>query len=359
MSLINKMLQDLDARGKARSEEMPHEIQPVPRGGAPMPALRVAAIAAAVMVLAMGATAWYVLPLKGKTYDVQPLPPSQPVPQAPVTVAEVAPPAAPAAATEPVAADTAPAATASTGDTAAAPATTSKPPRTASAHRGAAKPAAGTRLPATPRAVTPAASGPALAGEGRIETSNQASENAYRRALGSLQDGRVSEAIAGLQAVLRNNPKHEAARQTLVGLLIEAKREDEAMVQLQQALTLDPRQPAMAMLLARLQIERGQPGIDTLLRTLPYASGKGEYHAFLGGALQRQGRYREAADQYQTALRSAPDNAVWWMGLGLALQAEKRNAEAADALRRASSLGTLNPELQAFVERKLAQVSPQ
>jgi MSHA biogenesis protein MshN len=128
------------------------------------------------------------------------------------------------------------------------------------------------------------------------------------------------------------------------------------MTQLQQALNLDPRQPALAMLLARLQIERGKSGIDVLLRTLPYAGGNGDYQAFLGGALQRQGRLREAAEQYQTALRAAPNNAVWWMGLGIALQGDKRNAEAGDAFRQARALGTLSPELQAFVERRLAQL---
>jgi MSHA biogenesis protein MshN len=156
--------------------------------------------------------------------------------------------------------------------------------------------------------------------------------------------------------VLRASPRHEAARQTLVSLLIENNRGDEAMTQLQQALNLDPRQPALAMLLARLQIERGKSGIEALQRTLPYATGNGDYHAFLGGALQRQGRLHEAAEQYQTALRTSPGNAVWWMGLGIALQGDKRNAEAVEAFRQAKALGSLSPELQAFVERRLGQL---
>jgi MSHA biogenesis protein MshN len=207
--------------------------------------------------------------------------------------------------------------------------------------------------PAAAPAPAPAA---ASRNQGRVETESQRAENAYRRGLAALQDGRVSEAMAGLQAALRVNPRHEAARQTLVGLLIENKRGDEAMTQLQQALSLDPGQPALAMLLARLQIERGKSGIEALLRTLPYAAGSGEYHAFLGGALQRQNRFHEAAEQYQTALRTTPNNAVWWMGLGMALQGEKRNAEAADAFRQAKTLATLPPDLQAFVERRLQQV---
>jgi MSHA biogenesis protein MshN len=205
--------------------------------------------------------------------------------------------------------------------------------------------------------VKPAAPKPVAAAKGREETPAQRAENAYRRALASLEDGRVTEAIAGLQAALKADPRHEASRQALVSLLIEAKRPDEALRQLGAALALDPRQPAMAMLMARLQIERGSPGVDTLLRTLPYAAGNAEYHAFLAAALAREGRNREAVEHYQAALRTTPQNGVWWMGLGIALQAEKRNPEAAGAFQKALDSGSLSAELQGFVERKLKQLA--
>lgn len=203
----------------------------------------------------------------------------------------------------------------------------------------------------------PAAAAAPVAPAGRIETTAQRAENGYRRALASLEDGRVTEAIGHLQGVLRADPFHEAARQTLVGLLVEAKRPDEAMKQLQAALALDPRQLSMAMLLARLQIEHGGSGIDTLLRSLPYAAGNGDYHGFLAGALQREQRHGEAAEHYAMALRTAPHNGVWWMGLGISLQAEKRTAEAAEAFQKARSSGSLAPELLGFVDRKLKQLA--
>jgi len=459
MSLINKMLQDLDARGTTRADGVPPEIKTVSTSRERMPALRIAAISAGVLVALMGVAAWFVVPTKGKTYEVQPLPQALPAPvavvkpePAPVTVAEVAPApepkpaareekpvetvavpapapveqpppvraavdkAAPAAALKkepapapvPAPAPAARARPASPAVLAEAPAegsTTSwavaseraRAEQDRLARRWKGEEARLARLPASQRregerklreeqahaaarAKTEAAwlaalkrkeaaggSAPdgaaeaqppaaAARGQGRVETGSQSAENAYRRALAHLQEGRVSEAISGLQAVLRANARHEAARQTLVSLLIENNRGDEAMTQLQQALTLDPRQPALAMLLARLQIERGKSGIEVLLRTLPYAGSNGDYQAFLGGALQRQGRFREAAEQYQTALRTSPGNAVWWMGLGIALQGDKRNAEAADAFRQAKALGSLSPELQAFVERRLGQL---
>ena len=196
--------------------------------------------------------------------------------------------------------------------------------------------------------------------QGRQESMSQRAEGEYRRALASLQDGRMTETIAALEQTLRLDPGHEAARQTLVGLLIEAKRGDEAIRHLQAGLALDLRQPALAILLARLQIERGGTGIETLTRTLPYAGNgtarSADYHAFLAGALQRDQRYREAAEQYLAALRVVPGNGVWWMGLGMSLQGDKRNAEALEAFQRARASGTLSAELQAFVERRLQQL---
>lgn len=455
MSLINKMLQDLDARGTARSAEMSSDVKPVAPEAALRSKRRIAAITAGLIAVALGVTAWVVLPLKGKSFDPKPAStplaqatppataPAAPPPAAdptPVTVAEVAPAAEPPGAAEPApaapaaqagaapaarAADSAPAApqrrraeTTDSADAAVparrtpaaapAPATTTTTWAVASARaeaeqarlarRWAAEEARIAALPAGERgaaerhlraeqeraAVTArrdaawvaalkrkegaavsvngdAGAGvaiePANGAQGRSETPVQRADNSYRRALASLQEGRVGEAIAGLQQTLRANPRHDAARQTLVGLLVENKRSDEAVLELQGALALDARQPALAMLLARLQIERGGNGIETLLRTLPYANGNGEYQAFLAGALQRQGRHREAIDQYGAALRAALNNGVWWMGLGLSLQAEKRNAEAADAYRRAQASGMLSGELQGFVERKLQQVA--
>jgi MSHA biogenesis protein MshN len=214
-----------------------------------------------------------------------------------------------------------------------------------------------------PAKTGPAADAPVAAAKGKRaaqgvqEAAPQRAEGEYRRALIALQDGRMTETVAALEQALRIDPGHEAARQTLVGLLIEAKRSDEAIRHLQAGLALDARQPALAMLLARLQIERGGSGIDTLTRTLPYAGNNADYHAFLAGALQREQRHREAAEQYQAALRSAPANGVWWMGLGMSLQAEKRNAEALEAFQRARASGTLSAELLAFVERRLQQLS--
>ncbi len=159
-------------------------------------------------------------------------------------------------------------------------------------------------------------------------TPRQLAENDYRKASGLIQQGRQAEAIAALEQALQLDAHHAAARQTLVALLIEANRQGEAVRSLRDGLQIDAGQTGLAMILARLQLERGElkPALETLQRSLPHAADRADYQAFLAALLQRDGRHREAVEHYALALRKSPDNGVWWMGQGISLQAENRNA---------------------------------
>jgi MSHA biogenesis protein MshN len=404
MSLINKMLQDLDARGTPGAESLPSQIRPVApvrvgladRVDARAVSLAVAGTAAVGAAVALAWFGWghdqktgggakpaaiaaapapvrpspELKPAQGMSSTITTSPAASAVP-APGPAPASAPASAPAPA--PVAEAPAPARAAPVDDRFAAPAA-AKPnkerskaaapaPKIVAGYEPDSEEARAARLaimaelqarmtPAAKRAARPGA----VASAGTAEPVSRRAEAEYRRALAFLQDGRMNDTVAALEQALKLDPAHDAARQTLVGLLIEAKRTDDAIRHLQAGLALDPRQPALAMLLARLQIERGASGIDTLVRTLPYAGNNADYHAFLAGALQREQRNREAAEQYQAALHAAPGNGVWWMGLGMSLQAEKRNSEALEAFQRARASGTLSAELLAFVERRLQQL---
>lgn len=370
MSLINKMLQDLDKRGGAGDGAVhPQELKAVPapeRDRRPM-VLAGAGVAAAAVLAAGG---WY-----GWQYWQSHRAPPAPVPKvvvnqrpagdvaAPPVVETVKPagpePAAPAAepAAEPVAKAAQPAqvdglpakparvraAAPSSGTVAAADdAVLSKPRRPVAdieAHRPERKPTQTEGV--SRRELTP-----------KLE-----SDGAYRRALVALQEGRLSVAMADLERALEIDPRNEAARQTYVSLLLENKRTDEAIRQLRLSLGIDPRQPGLAMVLARLQLERGGPALETLMTTLPYAGNSADYLAFLAGVLQREQRHAEAARYYRDALQLAPGNGVWWMGLAISLQADQHLPEAREAYARARAATGMTPELLAFIDRKLEQLA--
>lgn len=349
MSLINKMLQDLDARGSQSGASLQGEIKPVLAAEPRLP-VRQIALGATVLVLAMAASAWWWIkkpaapvPRPLAVQAAAPVPPADPVRRAPLP-AETPP------------ADSAGKARLGVPDAAPAPAE----PEIKAAEPRPARQATAIRtrptLPPAQKAPIVAGTAPAAAQEGRSMSEAQRAERQYRDAIGLLDQGRVAAAMDALGQTLKLDPRHDGARQSLVSLLIEAGRKDEAMQQLEQGLAVDPGQAQLAMLLARMQIERGQSGVATLMRTLPAASGNADYHAFLAGALQRDGRHGEAVEQYGAALRANPDNGVWLMGMGISLQADRHPAQARAAFERARDSRTLSAPLLEFVQRKLQQL---
>src|SRR6185503_18548846 len=112
---------------------------------------------------------------------------------------------------------------------------------------------------------------------------------------------------------------HAGARQALVGLLIRSGKLPEAEQVLQEGLRANGPQPALAMALARLQVDRGDTAgaVETLQRSAAAAQGSADYIAFLAALMQRQARHAEAAEHYQSALALAPGSGLWSMGLGI------------------------------------------
>jgi MSHA biogenesis protein MshN len=186
-------------------------------------------------------------------------------------------------------------------------------------------------------------------------TPRQLAENEYRKASGLIQQGRTTEAIGALEQALQFDVRHAEARQTLAALLIQSRRQDDAIRILREGLQLDASQSGLAMILARLQLERGElkPAIETLQRSLAHAGERADYLAFMAALLQRDGRHKDAIDAYAQALRKSPGNGVWWMGQGISLQAENRIPEAIEAYKRARAGNGLSAELKAFVEDRL------
>lgn len=199
---------------------------------------------------------------------------------------------------------------------------------------------------------------PGIKKQVRQPTSRDLAENEYRKAIASMHQGRLAEAQEGYEAALNLNPGYHAARQALVGLLVETKKLAEAERVLQDGFALAPAQIGFAMALARLQVDRGDAAqaAATLRKGLDYAQGSPDYIAFFAALLQRQGRHEEAIEQFQAALRLKPASGVWWLGLGISLQAANRVADAQDAFRRARATDNLSPELAAFADQRIRQL---
>ena len=186
----------------------------------------------------------------------------------------------------------------------------------------------------------------------RSRTALDNAEAHFRRASLLLSHGRVSEAEEQLSAALHADPAHAAARQAYVALLLEQRRLGVAQRLLQEALAMNPEQPTFALALARIHVGAREYGaaLEVLDRAGP-AVGNAEFQAMRGAVLQRVGRHGDAVEAYQNALRAGgAQPATTWIGLGISLESLGRRSEAAMAYRRALTVGPIAQEAREYAQ---------
>ncbi len=361
MSLINQMLQDLEQRsvGNQVRSGIHGQIRAVPERRRMHPAWWLVVL---LTVFLIGAVVWYLT----RPAPAQPLAPNLVLKIAPQLGTLPSP-----AAQEPLPIDAAPAPIAAPQAAMPAPASAEMepPPRKEVAHDTAREvekqPEPKLQEPARERVAketapprTEDAKPTGVTKQVNELTPQQRAENEYREAAVLLQSNRQAEATVMLEQAVKLDPHHAGARQMLIGLLLQTKRQDESVRLAQDGLALDPSQSGLTMILARVQLEQGDlhAALTTMEQGLPYAGTNADYHAFMAALLIRDKRNKEAIEQYTAALTAQPQNGVWWMGIGMALQAENHLPEAREAYTRAKRGNGLTPELQAFVDQRLAQL---
>lgn len=180
-------------------------------------------------------------------------------------------------------------------------------------------------------------------------------DEAYREGVMAYQQGRLRDAVIQLQSSLRENPRHVQARQALLGIYMEYKRHDDAIILLRVGLEEMPSQAGWAMTLARIQVDRGQQteAWATLEKYQVAGERNADYQGFAAVVLQNLGRPHEAVLRYRAALRLKPREGRWWFALGSALEADNQRPDAIEAYRQAQSLGGLTPAMNDVLLSKL------
>ena len=365
MSLINDMLRNIEAKrpDDLARHSLQREIRSLPpekRGLG-----RVTRIALAIGTLAaLGGAAWYFGNFPSDALlKLTPPPPAPSLAVPPPLVTQPPPP--PAVADADAAAVEAAESLRLSSNLAAAPPPAAPvlgvpdplPPPVVAAPKNEPAPAA-TLAPApvpAPPAVPP---GPVKIEKSPVAaTPRDRADAEFRRAESALVSGRSGEALDGMRAALKMDPSYVAVRQALLRQLLDMRRMDDAMAVLHEGVDLLPAQTGWAMSLARLQLEQGDLAAAdrTLGRSQAYAEGNADYAGFQGHVKSRLGAHKQAVAHYQRAVRLAPNEGRWWLGLGLAQEADGRVPEAKDALRRALSTGGLNADLAALAEQHLRQ----
>lgn len=354
MSVINKMLQDLDRRSAVAAGGGPDAPQPVQAAAA---AERTGHEwfwrTLAVLILAcVGWVGWVayqlqprplITPLAARTVRA-PVPapvqkPAPPPPPAPVVEVKTAP--APVEKVEPQPAKAA--GTFKLARSIETPITELKKPAPPEPKKAALS-----------EQKKPAASQPAVDKRERTKAMSDAADARFRRAVAFLNQARVSEGEEELIAALQIDPSHVPARQAYVALLLEQQRVATAARVLREAVAANPSHPVFSLALARVYTEqRDYPAALNAMDKVGPAAQTPEFQALRGAVLQRMGRHAEAVQAYEEALQKSTQPGSTWAGFAVSLEALGRPEEAVEAYQRALGAGPLPAELREYAEARI------
>jgi Tfp pilus assembly protein PilF len=201
---------------------------------------------------------------------------------------------------------------------------------------------------------------PATPSPARIITLNpqQKADRLYNQAQQALARHRTEAASNLLEQALTEHPQHAAAREQLAILMIKDNQSARAEALLAEGLALSPGRIELAHAYAQLLVERGalQPALESLQHLAGIQAAGAETLALQAGIMTRLQRYTDAAENYRRALRLQPRQAVWWTGLGVALEHDGLSVSALDAYRRAAQL-PLQTEVKHFVQQRIQALS--
>lgn len=184
----------------------------------------------------------------------------------------------------------------------------------------------------------------------------QQSDQVYRDAVRDLQNRHTSAAVKKLNTALALDPANMDARELLAGVLLRQGNEAGARTLLEEGHSRALNYLPFTMMLAHLYLDGGDAAraLSLLEAARDTAGDDPDYLAFLGAMYERAGHNGKAAQAYSQAVAARPQAATWWLGLGIALEADKQWADARRAYQRARNTRRLTPDLDRYAATRLA-----
>lgn len=163
-----------------------------------------------------------------------------------------------------------------------------------------------------------------------------------------LRQSPALEALAQAQS-LWSSGSHEAAIDFLREALAVAERANLAGMPSGNNSVL----ASLARELARMELAEGRVSqtLEMLARLEPALSGFPDVWALRGNAAQRLGRHQESAAAYLMALKLRPEEPRWMLGAAVSLAAQGQTAAAAELAEKARAGGVLSREVAAYLRQ--------
>ncbi len=167
--------------------------------------------------------------------------------------------------------------------------------------------------------------------------------------------GNDERVIQILKEILTLAPSDQKSRKQLAVLLFSNARVQEASTVLSEGLKIAPAESSLRMMLARALFKSGN--IDSAFEVLsqhPYQQIASDELLSLRAALaEKLGLYAQAQTDYQILVNRDPNQAKWWLGLGVSQDKQKLITQALTSYQQAKALNQLPIQVDSFVTKRI------
>lgn len=169
--------------------------------------------------------------------------------------------------------------------------------------------------------------------------------------------------VAAQQAllqVLANDPLDYNSRKQLAALYYGENQLSAARDVLQQGITLMPTNADLRLLTARVAQAMGdkQAALQSLQAITPSAANNLDFYAMRAALAQQLGQAADAGYSYQALTRAQPMVGRWWLGLAISQEQRSLMNDAKQAYRRALLDNQLSAASRRFAQQRIQHLEP-
>jgi len=174
------------------------------------------------------------------------------------------------------------------------------------------------------------------------------------------QQGQLSAALKHLEAAIEIDPQRPRGHFSLGRLLETEGRTDEALAEYFRALELEPTNAEVSVNIAAIQLSRNQPdqALSRLDQAVELAPKNGEARNLRGHAHLMLRHFGQAVDDFREAVNGVPDRADIYYNLALALEGDRKPADALRAAEQALRIAPNFADARMLSQRLALAVMP-
>lgn len=173
----------------------------------------------------------------------------------------------------------------------------------------------------------------------------------------AMKRGETREAIRLLVRLMQREPDDISVRKRLASVYFAEGQIEQAQQTLEQTLLKAPANTSVRLMLARLYVQQNMNDLVWEVIREPVLSTDTDFLGFRAGFAQQQEKFETALSDYSSLVSFQPDNARWWLGLGVAADKLNRSHMAVKAYRKAVMMQGLDDDVETFIRQRLSDLT--